>query len=80
MIRERPSKKRWIKRYIELDATQLQWFKDKGGKYVNHVSLLGCEVTMDAKTVVGVKTSTGSWSILCPSSDVADKLKDRCHC
>jgi hypothetical protein len=75
VIRERPSKKRWIKRYIELDATQLQWFKDKGGKYVNHVSLLGCEVTMDAKTVVGVKTSTGSWSILCPSPDVADKLK-----
>ena len=70
------SKKRWIKRYIELDATQLQWYKSKGGRYVNHISLPGCKVTLDAPTVVGVQTSDASWSILCPTSEVAEKLKN----
>ena len=74
-MRDSP-KKRWIKRYLELDATQLQWYKGKGGKYVNHISLPGCEVTLDAPKVVGVQTSDATWSILCPSSEIAEKLKN----
>ena len=73
-LRERGSKKRWVKRYLELELAQLHVYKEKGGKYVTSIALRGSEVSLDSNTVLAVQCASEAWNIKCETAEDAAAL------
>lgn len=68
-IREGGPKKRWVKRYLELELAQLHVYKDKGGKYVTSIALRGAQVSVESSTVLVVQCASEVWNIKCGSAE-----------
>ena len=73
-IREGGSKKRWVKRYLELELAQLHVYKEKGGKYVTSIALRGSEVRLESSTVLVVQCAREVWNVRCESAEDATSL------
>lgn len=73
-LRERGSKKRWAKRYLELELAQLHVYKEKGGKYVSSIALRGSEISLESNTVLAVQCAKEAWNIKCDTADDAAAL------
>ena len=68
------SKKRWVKRYLELELAQLHVYKEKGGKYVTSIALRGSEVRLESSTVLVVQCAREVWNVRCESAEDAASL------
>ena len=68
------SKKRWAKRYLELELAQLHVYKDKGGKYLNSIALRGSEISLESNTVLVVQCARETWNIKCATAEDAATL------
>ena len=69
-------KKKWAKRFIELDMSQLHVYKSSGGKYLASIILSGARVTREADSkVLIVQNASETWHVKCTTHNEMEVLQ-----